>query len=186
MRPRPRNALSVRQRTLVVLVASASAVACAPDQRPSADSAVAQPAAAADRPVPVATGGSAPDTSCHKEGLWTSCAVEDRLVRAGLVVKTKDEPARYPFFAVTGTTYGVGAGEDEVRVFLYSSEVARRADSDKLDSAAVSPKGERLGYKVPPLLVTSNNLTAVVFTLNERARERIALALSAGLSQPRR
>ena len=171
-------------RLSLFLVLSTSA--CAGEKAPPADSAGAGQPASSTPPAPRASAATSADTTCHKEGLWTRCAVEDRLVRAGLVVKTSDVPARYPFLAVTGTTYGVGAGDDEVHVFLYANAAARRADTDRLDSAAVSPRGQRVSYKVPPLLVTSDNLAALVFTLNERTSERIALALSAGLPQPAR
>lgn len=185
MRGCRKNSFSVRPFALAACVVALSFWGCASDKLPRADSAVAQLDAVPVPPATAASAGTSADTSCHKEGLWASCSVHDRLVRAGIVVHTKDEPARYPFLTVSGTTYGVGAGDDEVQVFLYTSEDARRADTDKLDSAAVSPKGARRTYKVPPMLVTSNNLTALVFTLNERTRERIALALSAGLPQPR-
>lgn len=107
------------------------------------------------------------------------------MVHAGLVTTKQDVPVTSDLFSVAGAGYDVGAGDDEVQVFLYETEAARRADTDRLDSAAVAPKGEQRGYKVPPLLVTSNNLAALVFTLNPRSQERIANALSAGLPQPK-
>lgn len=107
------------------------------------------------------------------------------MVHAGLVAKRQDAPVSSDLFSVPGTGYDVGGGDDEVQVFLYETEAARRADTEQLDSMAVAPKGERRGYKVPPLLVTSHNLAALVFTLNPRSQERIANALSAGLPQPR-
>jgi hypothetical protein len=132
-------------------------------------------------PAPAVTTAS----GCRLSGTWQECSVEDRLVHAGLVTKKQDTPVSSDLFSVTGIAYDVGAGEDEIQVFLYDSEAARRADTDRLDSAAVSPRGERRGYKVPPMLVTSNNLAALVFTLNPRSQERMANALSAGLPQPR-
>ena len=107
------------------------------------------------------------------------------MVHAGLVTKKQDAPITSDLFSVRGTGYDVGAGDDEVQIFLYDTEAARRADTDKLDSVAVAPKGEHRSYKVPPMLVTSNNLAALVFTPNPRSQERMANALSAGLPQPK-
>lgn len=119
--------------------------------------------------------------ACRKTGDWQLCSVEDRFARAGFVIEKLDEPASRSFFSVPGTTYRVGAGSDQVEVFIYASAEARMADTEKLDSVAVSPRGERLSYPVPPLLITSRNLAALAFTFNERQKERIDLALSAGL-----
>jgi hypothetical protein len=123
------------------------------------------------------------DTGCAKTGLWQLCSVEDRLTRAGLVFERLPEPATQDFLHVEGVRLRVGAGEDEVQVFVYATTDARAKDTDALDSASVSPRGERRSYRVPPLLVTSANLAALVFTLNERTSERLSLALSAGLPQ---
>jgi hypothetical protein len=134
--------------------------------------------------APPAISAAAPaDTGCPKVGDWRVCSVEDRLTRAGLVIERLDEPARYDFLRIDGGRYRVGAGEDEVHVFVYASTADRTADTDALDSLTVSPRGARRSYRVPPLLVTSANLAAIVFTLNERTSERISLALSAGLPQ---
>src|SRR5690606_1873247 len=139
--------------------------------------------------VPAATGGAAPATAagapaCPLEGDWTPCAVEDRLVHAGVVAERQPEPARHPFFAVEGTVYQVGSPDHELQVFLYASPAERERDTAALDSATVSPKGTRVAWKAPPTLVTSNNLSAVILSLNDRTVERLALALGAGLPQP--
>lgn len=139
--------------------------------------------------VPAATGGAAPATAagapaCPLEGDWTPCAVEDRLVHAGVVAERQPEPARHPFFAVEGTVYRVGSPDHELQVFLYPSSAERERDTAALDSATVSPKGTRVAWKTPPTLVTSNNLAAVILSLNDRTVERLALALGAGLPQP--
>lgn len=124
-----------------------------------------------------------PDTGCPKTGDWRLCSVEDRLTRAGLVIERLAEPATHDFLSVEGVRFKVGAGEDEVQVFVYPTPAARIQDTGQLDSASVSPRGDRRSYRVPPLLVTSANLAAIVFTLNERTSERLSLALSAGLPQ---
>lgn len=152
-------------------------VACgsqAADDRTSDTSAPAPPAVATT---------ALPDSGCPKTGNWRLCSVEDRLTRAGLVIERLPEPARHDFLSVEGVRFKVGAGEDEVQVFVYPTPEARIRDTGQLDSASVSPRGDRRSYRVPPLLVTSANLAAIVFTLNERTSERLSLALSAGLPQ---
>jgi len=149
-------------------------------------SAERQPEAA---PPQAAVGGAAPGTAnvtpaCPLEGEWTPCAVEDRLVHAGVVIERQPEPARHPFFAVEGTVYHVGSPDHELQVFLYPSSAERERDTAALDSATASPKGTRASWKAPPTLVTSNNLAAVILSLNDRTVERLALALAAGLPQP--
>lgn len=145
-----------------------------------------QPAVVAETTAAAPAAPAAADASgCRLSGAWQVCSIEDRLVHAGLVTKKQDAPVKSDLFTVEGTGYDVGAGDDEIQVFLYETDAARKADTDRLDSVAVAPKGERRGYKVPPLLVTSNNLAALVFTMNPRSQERMANALSAGLPQPK-
>lgn len=168
-----------RLHALFVLLAAASAVACGDAASRDGEGAPASEPGAAERAM------RAPgDTGCVKEGDWAICSVEDRLERAGLVVERLREPASHPFFAVEGVAYRIGAREDEVQVFVYPTPADRRRDTDALDSATVSPKGSRVAWSAPPTLIMSNNLAAVVLSLNERTIERLALALGAGLPQP--
>lgn len=162
---------------LVRLAALVAVCACGSggESEPMRDSALAPTAE-----LPTTT---VADTGCPKTGDWQLCSVEDRLTRAGLVIEKLSEPAERDFFAIPGTRFRLGAGEDEVEVFVYESASARKSDTEKLDSARVSPKGESRNYRVQPLLVTSANLAALIFTMNERTSERVSLALSAGLPQ---
>ncbi len=124
------------------------------------------------------------DTTCPKEGNWRLCSVEDRLVHAGLVVEKRDAPVHRDFLRVAGTAYQVGVKDDVVEVFVYPTSEARKRDTDLLDSATASPKGTRIIYGAPPTLVMSNNMAAIVLSLNDRTVERLALALGAGLPMP--
>ncbi len=127
----------------------------------------------------------AADTGCRKVGLWQWCSVLDRLERAGVVLTPVVDAEPNDLFRGERRTFAVGAGEDRLDLWMYPSVAARIADTEQLDSATVSPRGERRAWRVPPLLVTSNNLAALVITMNERTSERLSLALSAGLPQPR-
>ena len=69
----------------------------------------------------------------------------------------------------------------EIQVFLYPSEAERKKDTDMLDTVFVSPPGKRITWRWPAQLVTSQNMAAIILSLNGRQAERIALALGAGL-----
>ncbi len=129
-------------------------------------------------------GVAGPDPSCPKVGAWQPCNVLDRLESAGLVVTRQPDPARFPFFSVEGTTYSTS--RSSIHVFLYRDQAARRRDTDQLDSVAVAPRNGSYAWSDPAVLVTSNNLAAVVVSPNERQSERIILALSAGLPPGKR
>jgi hypothetical protein len=155
-----------------------AAVACGGEPPPPADSTT----------VPGIVLDTAPSGSvgCRLEGLWAWCSVLDRLERAGVVLTPREDVPPNDLLTGERRAFTVGAGEDELHVFLYPTVAARLANTGSLDSATVSPKGERRPYRVQPLLVTSNNVAALVFTMNERTSERLSLAISAGLPQPRR
>jgi hypothetical protein len=95
------------------------------------------------------------------------------------VVTQKPEPTRLPMFSVEGTTYTTT--QSTIHVFIYADEATRKRDIERIDSAAVTPRGGTYTWSDPAVLVTSNNLAAVVVSPNERQTERIALALGAGL-----
>ncbi|MGH7693895.1 MAG: hypothetical protein ACRENH_02890 [Gemmatimonadaceae bacterium] len=136
-----------------------------------------------DTPNPTTVASQQPaagaDTSCPKSGAWRPCNVLDRLEHAGLVVTKKSEPARVPMFSVEGITYTTTVST--IHVFLYPDQAARQRDTERIDAATVAPRGGTYTWSDPAILVTSNNLAAVVVSPNERQTERIVLALSAGL-----
>ena len=167
------------ERRLVRCVCAAAVIVagCARDEPAPASDSGSAPAAVSDR-----TGSSA-DTSCAKSGAWRPCNVLDRLEHAGLVVKQQPAPARIPLFSVDGITYETNRAT--IHIFLYPNQAARRRDTDQLDSVAVAPRGGVYAWSDPAVLVTSNNLAAVVVSPNERQTERIVLALGAGLPAAR-
>jgi hypothetical protein len=105
--------------------------------------------------------------------------VENRLTSAGLVVTARHDPIRQPFLHVTGTVYD--ASKAEIQVYLYPNATERAKDTDALDTTTVSPPGHPIIWKEPATLVVSNNLAAIILSVNGRQAERIALALGAGM-----
>ena len=151
--------------------------------------------AACDRTeAPKAEEGKAPETvaaestlatmpkaggTCPTFGLWQACNVEDRISRAGLAVNRKEDGVHHDFMSVDGLVWETSRAE--IQVFLYASEADRKKDTDQLDTVFVAPPGKRIMWRWPAQLVTSNNMAAIILSLNGRQAERIALALGAGL-----
>jgi hypothetical protein len=160
-------------------------VACGrgPDHATDSIHAAAPPAVA--RAETAATRAAAPShaqsrvSSCPAWGNWEPCSVENRLTAAGLVVKRRDAPVRQSFLHVPGVVYD--ASNAEIQVYLYGTAADRARDTEQLDTVAVAPRGQTAVWKEPPTLVVSNNLAAVILTVNGRQAERISLALGAGM-----
>ena len=121
----------------------------------------------------------APGGACPTYGLWQACNVEDRIARAGLAVNRGEEGVKHDFMSVDGLVWETSRAE--IQVFLYASEADRKRDTDMLDTVFVAPQGRRITWRWPAILVTSNNMAAIILSLNGRQAERIALALGAGL-----
>ena len=120
-----------------------------------------------------------PGGTCPTYGLWQACNVEDRISRAGLAVNRREKGVHHDFMSVDGLVWETSRAE--IQVFLYASEADRKKDTDQLDTVFVAPPGKRIMWRWPAQLVTSNNMAAIILSLNGRQAERIALALGAGL-----
>ncbi len=130
--------------------------------------------------APGKSSSAAADTACPTWGDWQPCSVEYRLVRAGLLLTKGDKPVRYAFMHVPGVVYDVGNAQ--IEIFLYPNAQERARDTDQLDSETVSLRGQPQIWREPPTLAISNNLAAIILSVNARQAERIALALEAGQS----
>lgn len=75
-------------------------------------------------------------------------------------------------------------GQSRLEVFLYKTEADASRDIAALDTIRVAPKNKTVTWEVPPLLIRSANLSAVLLTQNARQAERASLALTAGPPQP--
>ena len=171
-----RKAQSDRRIAAVILCSATVAAACGGSEAPKVAETKAPETVAAESTL--ATMPS-PGGTCPMFGLWQACSVEDRISRAGLAVNRKDEGVHHDFMRVDGLVWETSRAE--IQVFLYASEADRKRDTDKLDTVFVAPPGKRIMWKWPAQLVTSNNMAAIVLSLNGRQAERIALALGAGL-----
>jgi hypothetical protein len=179
---------------MVVLVI----LACSREQSPPADTAhasVSPSVSSSASPSPTRTdsltgrtatpnGPAAPagvvaiNSACVNEGAWQPCSVERRLIDAGFVlVKTGAAPTGV--FPVAGTSYTLGTAA--LHVYLFASSKARETAVAAIDTVAVAPRGGAANWPMPPTLIMSNNLAAVLISDNGRLVERVQNAITAGL-----
>lgn len=163
------------------LVSAVLLAACAGDTRAPApgDTATAASTAAA-RATPAAERAPAPaDTSCPMFGAWRECSVVKRLESAGLVPERLAGAAVQPAMSVAGTAYRLGGAE--LQLFLLADSAAAARDAARFQPGTAAQPVSDVTYTLPPVVLTSGNLAAVVFARTERQLERVQLALTAGL-----
>lgn len=110
--------------------------------------------------------------------------MEERLDRAGLAPRRDSVAVRQPFMHVPGVRFHVGGAE--LQVYVYPDSAARARDTGPLDTLTVSPPSAPVTWPAPASLIVSNNLAAILLAQNDRQRERVRLALEAGLAAERR
>ena len=145
----------------------------------AADTAAPQPLVEAPASVaaPGALAGADP-ADCPMSGLWRRCSVVKRLESAGLGPVLLADSVSQPSLAISGAAYRVGRAELQVFLFADSAGAARQAAAVDAEDARTA---QVRGILRPPLVVQSQNLVALVFDNNDRLRERVQLALAAGL-----
>jgi len=162
------------RRFLVVMLAL---VGC---EKPSKQSQVVGGKTASSAPVAVVPG----DSRCPATGRWAKCSDLYRLERAGLAphvdsTGTPDEKvlSGRPLLIKFGTT-------SRLEVFLYADSAARIADGVKLDrSTLVGATGQQT-LRRERTLIENANLIGLLSSINDRLRERVSDALTAGAPQP--
>lgn len=121
--------------------------------------------------------------ACPATGEWAVCSVEQRLKRAGMVARRieAEAPARAAF-SIAPRSYTIGR-DSRLELFFYPSEAALKKDLSGMDTVRVAPKNGRGSWPVPPVLIHSANLAAVLVTRDPREADRVSLALTAGPPQ---
>jgi hypothetical protein len=171
---------------LPLLLLSLLAAGCAREGAPGAGDAggrgdspavAAAPQRRSPRPPPSTT------------GLWDADHVEERLDRAGLAPRLDSTAAaRQPaFMHVPARVFRVGSAE--LRVYIYPDSAARARDTDALDPETVAPRTPGtppVSWPATPTLIVSRNLAAILLTNSAQQRERVTLALEAGLAIEKR
>ena len=165
-------------RRRLVLAALLTAAGCRGNEEQAPEDAAPPPtrATAADTARAAAPGA---DTGCVLAGLWQECSIEKRLESAGMAPERLPDRVRQPGLSAAGTAYRLGSAE--LHVFLYPDAAAAGREATRFDAAtAVRPK-DNPGGLLPPQVVASSNLVAVLFARTDRQAERVQLALTAGL-----
>lgn len=154
------------------MAAMLALLACGREGAPDHDSAAASQS-------PAGLEGSAQAVAPREEPKqWTLREVARRLTDGGLVVTDSGRTTvRHSFLGVEGHLLRV-SGSD-LQVFVYPEPAARRADSERLDSARVAPEDMIIDWVAPPHLIASGNLLAIHLTANARLAERLRLILEA-------
>lgn len=126
---------------------------------------------------------SATDSSaCPRTGRWARCHLIKRLELAGLAADTSHEGVTEPPLTVDGTELRVRNATMEL--YFYPDRAARERDQARLDRSRYLEADQPPEPRHKPTLVTSENLLVVLDTRNQRQRERITLAITAGPPQP--
>ena len=138
----------------------------------------AQTAAAAPR---IVTPG---DPRCPATGLWAKCSVLYSLERAGVAPRL-DSTTKVEEDALHGEGFVVDVGRiAKLEVFLYADSAARIADARKLDRTQFVNGTAPQTIRRERTLIENGNLVGLLTSINERQRERVSDALSAGAPQP--
>lgn len=119
---------------------------------------------------------------CPPTGLWSDCAVFQRLDRAGLAPRRDSSPATEPPLTVTGVAMRIG--NSDLELYMYPDAAARERDEAKLDRAKYVAYDAPVTMQAQPTLIHSANLIAILHSRNDHQRERVADALTAGPPKP--
>lgn len=149
----------------------------------SAKDAPARRDTTAAAPVPVV--GAAPGApGCPATGLWARCSVLYRLERAG-IAPHPDSTEKPEEKALHGDAFVVKFGTaSRLEIFIYPDSAARIADAAKLDRTKLVNATAPQTINRERTLIESGNLVALLTSLNDRLRERVSDALTAGAPQP--
>jgi len=111
-------------------------------------------------------------------GLWNVANLEKRLDLQGMAPRKLPAPVRHPFLSVDGSAYQVGNAE--LQVSIYDDAAAVERDIARLDTIAVSLRGEQAKWPTKPTLIRNNNLAAILLGQNALQIERVQRALMCG------
>jgi hypothetical protein len=117
--------------------------------------------------------------SIPSTGKWDEPHLVERLVRAGLAPRAKRDEKGEAYWKVPVLAYQVGPAL--LYAYVYRDSLARRAVVATLDTVTAAPRGAVGPYPLRHVLITQNNLAAVLVGGSDTEQERVTLALEAGL-----
>jgi hypothetical protein len=109
---------------------------------------------------------------------WTLSDLHTVLCNVGLEPVVAGE-VRQPFMSGPGMLYQLEGAE--LQAYIYADAGAVGRDTDRLDSATVSPPGMMIHWKMPPTLIVSNNLALILLTNDPQLRKKIRDAVKPNL-----
>ena len=115
-------------------------------------------------------------------GQWNDAQLAKRLVDAGLAPQRRDSVRSQTWMGVPVHAFTLGVATMDA--YVYRDSVTRRDAVAKLDPVTFAPRGQSSPWGVPHEVVQNNNLVAIVVGGTDRQRERIVLALAAGVGAP--
>ena len=124
------------------------------------------------------------DARCPATGQWAECSVLYRLDRSGLAPHI-DSTGTASERSLTGRPLLIKFGAaSRLEVFLYPDSAARIADARKLDRTAFVGSTDPQTLRRERTLIENANLIGLLSSINDRLRERVSDALTAGAPQP--
>lgn len=129
----------------------------------------------------VATPGLPPnDTTGSGSINWTLADLHRRLRAVGLDAVAAGE-VRQPFMGGPGMRFKLEGGE--LQAYIYADAGALARDTDRLDTATVSPPTMMISWVMPPTLIVSNNLALILLTRDLQLRKKIRDAVRPDLDR---
>ncbi|HEY3288116.1 MAG TPA: hypothetical protein VGJ96_13440 [Gemmatimonadaceae bacterium] len=116
-------------------------------------------------------------------GRWDKVQLTERLVNAGLAPRTDDSLPSHPKLPVPPV--GLRVGKAHLLAWIFADSLSRQKVSATIDTLSAIPKGQPNPFAEPPMFLVQNNLIAILVGGSDRQRERVRLAIEAGLPAPR-
>lgn len=132
--------------------------------------------------VPAASGtvsASPASPACPATGLWSRCAIIERLDRSGLAPQV-DSLTAVTEPPLTAPGFLVRVGRAELEIYLYPDAAAREREQAMLDRAKYRDYTAAMTMENQPTLIASANALAVLHSRNDHQRERVGDAITAG------
>lgn len=171
------------RRWLLAIVLPACSAETAREDTTRAPSVVQAPIAGGTVGATGAGDSAGAKPACPATGLWTECAVVERLERAGLV-PVRDSTAQVSEDPLRARGVQLRLGSALLEVYLYDNAPARERDVARADTTRYLGYTEAVSMQQLPTLIQSANLVAILHSRNDHQRERIGDALTAGPPQP--
>jgi hypothetical protein len=133
-------------------------------------------------PRAAAAGERVTTAPCPATGLWSACAVFERLDRAGLAPRRDSTAATEPPLTRSGTLLRIG--RSELELYVYPDVAAREREEATLERGKYIAGDKPVGMESRPTLIPSANLLVILHSRNDHQRERVFDAITAGPPQP--